>query len=138
LSLFDVARLSGVDSTAAQAAKAKIVSLADGLVTKGRASGYRLLLNSNEIAWESVETVLHRADALLMAYALTRNAAYHDAAVGQLDWVLGTNALDQSFVTSFGENSVTRPYHWIFASMGKVMPAWAVGGPNQSELRIRI
>jgi endoglucanase len=131
LSLFDVARLSGVDSTAAQAAKAKIVSLADGLVAKGQASGYRLLLSTNEIAWESVETALHRADALLIAYALTRNAAYHVAAIGQLDWVLGTNALDQSFVTSFGENSVTRPYHWIFASMGKVMPAWAVGGPNQ-------
>ena len=131
LSLFDVARLPGVDPAAAQAARSKLLTLADSLVQKGQASGYGLLLSPSEIAWESVETGLHRANALLMAYELSSNQSYHDAALAEVDWVLGANALDRAFVTSFGEHSAQRPYHWIFASMNKVMPGWAVGGPNQ-------
>jgi endoglucanase len=48
-----------------------------------------------------------------------------------MNWLLGTNSLDLSFVTGHGEKAVTRPYHWAAAVYGKVITGWAAGGPNQ-------
>ena len=130
LSVFEVARSVHVDASLAAAAKAKITALAETLLTKSRASPYRMLEANGELSWESVETMLHRADALFMAYEITGNTDYLSAASAQVDWIVGENALDQSFVTAHGNRSPVHPYHWTTASMGIVMPGWAVGGPN--------
>jgi endoglucanase len=48
-----------------------------------------------------------------------------------LNWLLGTNSLDLSFIVGHGVKAVTHPYHWTMATYGKALPGWAAGGPNQ-------
>ena len=118
------------DSAVKAAAKAAITGLGDALLAKSAANGYGVALQSNEYWWGSVENVINRGDALLFAHALTADARYRDGALRQLDWILGRNSLDRSFVTAYGQNPSVNPYHWTRYVYKIVMPGWAVGGPN--------
>lgn len=130
LGYFSVARSEKVDKSVRAMAREAILRAADELVESARASGYRVAYRPNEYWWESNETLLHRAAALIMAYELSKEAKYRDAAGAQLDYILGVNSLGISFVTGFGERAVQRPYHWYFAATGNAFPGWVSGGPN--------
>ena len=58
-------------------------------------------------------------------------ARYREAALRQMNWLLGGNSLGFSFVTGEGENSTKNPWHWTSHDYGKLMPGWVSGGPNQ-------
>lgn len=124
-----------LDARADPALKSAIVSrftgLGDSLATTVRATGYRVALTAADYAWESNETLLYRAAALLLASRLSGNDEYRLLAMEQLDWLLGKNPLDKCYVTGFGTRPVAHPYHWISYALGKDMPGWATGGPNQ-------
>jgi endoglucanase len=124
---------SAGDSTVQTAATAAITSLADSLLVKGAANGYGVALLSSEYWWGSVENVINRGDALLFAHALTGDSRYRDGALHQLDWTLGRNGLDRSFITAYGQNGSVSPYHWTRYVYGILVPGWAVGGPNPNS-----
>jgi endoglucanase len=130
LGYMSIATDSAGDSTVKAAATTAITGLGDSLLAKSAANGYGVALLSSEYWWGSVENVLNRADALLLAHALTGDSRYRDGALRQLDWVLGRNSLDRSFVTAYGQNASTNPYHWTRYVYSIVVPGWAVGGPN--------
>lgn len=78
-------------------------------------------------------------DGIMLAYAhyLTKNEAYLNAAVGAMDYILGRNALDFSYVTGYGEHSAQYPHHRFWAKMTNAKHAKApcgvlVGGPNSA------
>jgi len=74
----------------------------------------------------------HMADEahlLMLAYDLTGNKDYYDAAKKQFDYILGCNQLDFCFVTGFGTNSPVNPHHRPSGATGKVMPGMLAGGP---------
>jgi len=121
---------SAGDSAVKAAAKTAITGLGDSLLAKSAGNGYGVALLSSEYWWGSVENVLNRGDALLFAHALTGDSRYRDGALRQLDWVLGRNSLDRSFVTAYGQNPSVNPYHWTRYVYQILMPGWAVGGPN--------
>jgi endoglucanase len=120
------------DAALAQAATAKITALCDQIVASAAGTGYGVATAPSQYYWESNEGLLYRAAALLFGVALTKNAAYREAALAQLAYLLGDNSLSQSFVTGHGVNPVTAPYHWTYYALHRLMPGWATGGPNQS------
>jgi len=112
------------------AASAVLTKLAKSLLVKSKASGYRVALSPWEYWWESNENVLHRGEALLYGFLATGDSTYLVAARAQLDYVLGQNSLDTSFVTGFGAKAIRHPYHWSTFAYGTPLPGWVTGGPN--------
>jgi endoglucanase len=102
----------------------------DDLVKASEANGYGVAHAANEYWWESNENLLNKTNLLLFGYEATGNARYREAALRQMNWLLGTNSLNFSFVTGQGENSVKHPWHWTMDAFGKLMPGWVSGGPN--------
>ena len=72
---------------------------------------------------------------LIAAYLLSKKEAYRDAAQFQLDYLLGLNALDVSFVTGFGTKPYMNPHHRQSASDGieDPVPGLVSGGPNKKN-----
>jgi endoglucanase len=74
---------------------------------------------------------------MVMAYAyrLTSDTSYLNAVVETMDYVLGRNGLNFSFVSGYGTNAVQHPHHRFWAdkpTLGYplVPPGAIVGGPN--------
>lgn len=61
-----------------------------------------------------------------------RQGPYLDAALNQLDYLLGLNALDLSLVTGYGEKPFRFPHHRPSAADGveDPVPGLVSGGPN--------
>lgn len=114
---------------AAAAARAAIVDAAKAVAADVRADPYGYSARPEAYYWGSVEIALNTAVVCLFAAELGEKEA-HDIAQRLLDYVLGRNALDHSFITGHGERATRRPYHWTCRVWGLVMPGWASGGPN--------
>jgi endoglucanase len=120
------------------AARARLLSLLDGqaaAITRGPAtSGYRVALGPGDYYWGSNGLVLENAVVLLTASLASGKSSYRHAALDQLHYVLGRNALGKSFVTGFGSDPPLRPYHQpsMMHPRRPVPPGLLVGGPNAS------
>ncbi|MDH6696136.1 glycoside hydrolase family 9 protein [Streptomyces sp. MAA16] len=85
--------------------------------------------------WGSNAQVLNNAVVLATAYDLTGAAKYRDGAVQSMDYLLGRNALNMSYVTGYGEaaahNQHSRWYaHELDPSLPAPPPGTVAGGPN--------
>ncbi|MBN2510372.1 MAG: glycoside hydrolase family 9 protein [Spirochaetales bacterium] len=80
--------------------------------------------------WSSNFHILGAGQVLAAAYRLTGRIEFRDAALGQLHYILGHNALGLSFVTGYGGNRVRHPYHWPYFVYGVTLPGWVSGGAN--------
>lgn len=126
LGVMSLARRSG---EAAAVARAAIIETAKAAAPYVQADPYGFTVQPEAYSWGSVEVVLNTAVICLFAAELGEVSA-RDTAQRLLDYVLGCNALDHSFVTGHGERATRRPYHWTCRVWGIVMPGWASGGPN--------
>ncbi len=107
-----------------------ILRRADTLAKAAAVRPFHIVLGDQDYVWGSAERVLHCAALFLMADSIKPSPLLHQAALDQLAWMLGNNAVNHSFVTGFGTNPVMHPWHWIYRDYGIVMPGWAVLGPN--------
>ncbi|MFL5731326.1 MAG: glycoside hydrolase family 9 protein [Cytophagaceae bacterium] len=110
--------------------KAKISSFCNAIKTKGQNNGYGISQGSSEYWWGSNDYITSKANTLLYAYRITGNNSYKNSALAHLDYLLGLNSLNKSFVTGYGTNTVMNPYHWTYAAYHKIMPGWPSTGPN--------
>jgi len=113
-----------------EAAHTAILRQANALAEAATVRRFRVALGDHDYSWGSAERVLHRAALFLMADSLQPSPRLRQSALDQLAWILGNNAADHSFVTTFGTNPVLRPWHWKYRDYGVVLPGWAVGGPD--------
>ncbi len=79
--------------------------------------GYRLPFKPGKAGypWGSNSFMLNNALVLGLAHDFTGNAKYLDAAAEAVNYVLGRNPLDKSFVTGYGERPLTNPHHRFWA-----------------------
>ncbi len=110
--------------------KSKILSLCNSIVSTSNNTGYGVALDWWEYWWESNEWLMDKANCLLIGYEITGDTIYRDAAIAQLNYMLGINSLDKSFVMEHGTNSMKHPYNWIYIDYGKSIPGWTAGGAN--------
>ncbi len=96
-------------------------------------SVYRTSLRSDEYVWGSILSIMCNAMAMLVNHLLTGREDMRNGALSQLDYSLGLNSLDLSFVTGFGTYSVQNPHHRPSGADGidAPVPGFIVGGPNK-------
>ncbi|MFF6901572.1 glycoside hydrolase family 9 protein [Streptomyces hydrogenans] len=87
--------------------------------------------------WGSTHQILNNAVVLATAYDLTGSAAYRDGALQTMDYVLGRNALNLSYVTGYGEVAAHNQHsRWYARQLDPRLPAPPAGslsgGPNSS------
>jgi endoglucanase len=106
----------------------QILNRADALVKKVSTSGYHLA--NQRLIWGSNKMTATEGLTLILAYRMTDGAAYRQAAIDQIDYLLGRNPFNQTFVTGIGTHPVRHVNH-IFARARKIsIPGLLVGGAN--------
>ena len=120
-------RQQGSETLKAQM-KQKLLERADRLLEIVNRSGYRLAID--KFIWASNKMIAEEGITLFYAYKLTENQAYLKAAVDQLDYLLGRNHFNLSFITAVGSNSVRHVHHRVAVAKKTVIPGLMVGGAN--------
>ncbi|WP_171114954.1 glycoside hydrolase family 9 protein [Streptomyces sp. Z423-1] len=93
--------------------------------------------DGNLYDWGSTHQVLNNAVIIATAYDLTGAAKYRDGALQSMDYVLGRNALNLSYVTGYGEVSAQNQHsRWYARQLDPGLPnpprGTLAGGPNSS------
>jgi endoglucanase len=121
------------------AQRALIITAADRFLAEEKQSGYGIPFAGTAYVWGSNGSLLNRAMILAQAERLTGQARYREGVVDAIDYVLGRNPLDQSYVTGFGANPVHNPHHRFWAhsldpKMPSPPPGVLSGGPNSTSM----
>jgi endoglucanase len=127
-------RQSSADAVVKTSLRQSLLSYASQIVGKINGEGFGVAIKPGEYSWGSNSEVLNRAILLLIAARETKITAYTTAALSQLDYILGKNAHNISFVTGVGTRHVMHPHHRPSAADGiaEPVPGLLAGGPDQS------
>ena len=119
------------------AARDAVVQSADDVLSTMRSStnGYLSPVPSNKYVWGSNAEALNRAIVLGLAHDFTGEARYLDAAAEGMNYLLGRNALNFSFVSGYGTRSLAHPHHRFWGNQPAngfppPPPGVVAGGPN--------
>ncbi|RNI31741.1 glycoside hydrolase family 9 protein [Rufibacter latericius] len=114
--------------------KKRLLKVADDMVTGAEAGAYRTVMGrvKEDYIWGSSSVAANQGIALVQAYQITGNKKYLQAALSNLDYLLGRNAVGYSFVTGFGEKSTMNPHHRPSMADGikEPVPGLLSGGTN--------
>ena len=108
--------------------KTKLLERADILLQTTQDNGYDLA--NQRFIWGSNKMVAEEGITLAYAYKLTGNSAYREVAFAQLDYLLGRNPFNQTFITGVGTHPVQRINHLFARARNLLIPGLVVGGPN--------
>lgn len=117
-------------------AKSNLLATADGYLNAINLEGYRVPYRpSAGYDWGSNSFVLNNMLVIALAYDLSGNTNYLNGVVDGMDYILGRNAMDKSYVSGYGEIPLVNPHHRFWAHQKDaaypLAPAGAVsGGPN--------
>jgi endoglucanase len=89
--------------------------------------------------WGSNSNLLNRAMLIALAGEFTGEARYRAGVVDVIDYLLGRNPLDQSYVSGWGARPLRNPHHRFWAhsldpSLPPPPPGVLSGGPNSTSL----
>ncbi len=109
-----------------------IISQAEAYLKTSNASAFKYC--SKFVFWGSNGIVCDLAHILLLAWEISGRKEFYNAAKAQLDYILGCNPLNMSYVTGAGAKSPVNPHHRPSGAYGKVFSGMLVGGPCASPL----
>lgn len=117
--------------------KTKVLDLADQLFETYQSSAYRIAMGGtkSDFVWGSNGLAANQSLILLSAFELTNDGKYFAAAHSNLDYLLGRNPLNFSYVTGYGDNSTLNPHHRVSISdkISEPVPGLLAGGPNPGQ-----
>lgn len=115
-------------------AKSIITTMADEYVSSLENNGYGVPLIRDDFYWGSNGVASNKGMILIHAYILTQDEKYLNAANGIVDYILGRNPLDKSYLTGFGINPTMNPHHRPSQAdtVSAPVPGMIAGGPNAS------
>ncbi|HEX8553922.1 MAG TPA: glycoside hydrolase family 9 protein [Sphingomonas sp.] len=116
-----------------------LLAAADADVAEIAKQGYAIPFGPDTYPWGSNGAMLNAATMLGVAYDLTGERIYRDAVVDTIDYVLGRNPLDRSYVTGYGARPMRNPHHRFWAKQADARypappPGVLSGGPNDSAM----
>ena len=117
-----------------QQLRGAIVRASDGFLADEQGTGYQVPLAGN-YTWGSNSILLNRAMLMGLAYDFTGKRRYRGGVIDVMDYLLGRNPLDRSFVTGYGARPMEHPHHRFWAhSLDSTYPppppGVLSGGPN--------
>jgi endoglucanase len=120
-----------------KAARKNIQAAADAFAELIKGQGYRVPFKpgSKGFPWGSNSFVLNNMMVMALAYDFTKEARYLEGVNEGMNYLLGRNPLDQSYVTGYGERPLEHPHHrfWahqVNAAFPPPPPGAVSGGPN--------
>ncbi len=127
------------DETLREESIAAIIQTANGYLEQIEAEGYMIAMSKEKWAWGSVGELANRGMVLANAYEFSGDSRYRDAALDMLDYILGRNPRDVSYISGYGSNAVKAMHHrhWAGAEYdGYPLPPPGVvsGGPNTLQV----
>lgn len=112
--------------------KGKVIAIADRYIAN--LSAFRTVMgqSARDFNWGSNSNAANQGILLINAYKLTGDKKYIDAALSNLDYLLGRNATGYSFVTGIGSKPPMHPHHRPSVADGikDPVPGLLAGGPN--------
>jgi len=119
-------------------ARSSIVAAAREYAAMVERRGYRVPIEygtKNMAAWGSNSMILNNMIVLALGYDLSDDKKLLDAVVQGMDYLLGRNGMDQSYVTGYGDRPVRNPHHRFWAKQvspkfPSAPPGIVSGGPN--------
>lgn len=116
-------------------ARRKLIEAAGAYLAQTDREGYLIPFKVKEYEWGSNSAILNRSLILAQAYDFTGERKYLQAVSDSMDYLLGRNPLDQSYVSGYGTRPAQNPHHRFWArqndaSSPRVPPGVIVGGPN--------
>jgi endoglucanase len=119
------------------AQRARLTAVADKYLAHQGSDGYGLPFapRGAEYPWGSNSFVINNAMVMALAYDFTKDAKYLDGVSKAMDYLLGRNAMAQSYVTGYGERPLMNPHHRFWAKQANDRfpgppPGIVSGGPN--------
>jgi endoglucanase len=116
-------------------ARDRLVAGARGYLAQIEQEGYLLPFTVDQYPWGSNATIINRALVLGVAHDLTREPAFFHGAAEAMNYLLGRNPMDQSYVSGYGTRSLRNPHHRFWARQRNAAypappPGVLSGGPN--------
>jgi len=120
-------------------ARANLEASADRYLADTASQGYAIPYAPAGYPWGSNAALLNRALVLGLAHDFTGRPDYRRGVIDALDYILGRNPLDQSYVSGFGARPMRNPHHRFWAHQAD--PAYPEppsgvlsGGPNSTSM----
>jgi endoglucanase len=120
-----------------EAIRKNAIATADAYVDAEQKEGYRVPFKpgAKGYPWGSNSFVLNNLVIIGLAADFSKDAKYVNAAAEGMDYIMGRNPMDQSYVTGYGERPLEWPHHRFWAQQANAKypkaPAGIVsGGPN--------
>jgi endoglucanase len=114
-----------------------LIKQANAFVEAMNTSYYASVIGQNErdFVWGSNAVASNQGIALIQAYFISKEQVFLEAALSNLDYILGKNATGYSFVTGFGSKTPKRPHHRLAEAEPEKepLPGFLVGGPNPGQ-----
>lgn len=114
--------------------KDRIINMADDYLAKISTNAFATVMggSTRDFGWGSNSNAANQGILLIKAYLLTNDKKYVDAALTNLDYLLGRNATGYCFVTGLGSKPPMFPHHRQSAGDGitEPVPGLLAGGPN--------
>ncbi|MCX5335896.1 glycoside hydrolase family 9 protein [Streptomyces sp. NBC_00140] len=115
--------------------RTSVTSAADGHLSRMAAQGYAVPIPADGYFWGSNSEVADNAIVMAVAGELTGNGRYRTGVLETMDYLLGRNAIGQSYVTGYGEKDSRNQHHRFWAHQADASlpnpPAGSLaGGPN--------
>lgn len=139
----------GLDDKETETLKDNIVSASEYYIGLEQSQGYGIPLKQSSVAvdagdestaiegypWGSNSFVANNAIVMAYAYDLTGDSMHLNGVISAMDYLLGRNPLDYSYVTGYGYHASSYPHHrWWSNSVNESFPSAPsgvlVGGPN--------
>ncbi len=130
-------RLTDIAQKDVTALRGRMIAMADGLI-EGTEKHYLNTVmghTKSDYIWGSSAVAANQGMAIMQAYLLTQDKKYLNAALTNLDYLLGRNGTGYCFLTGFGSKQVMHPHHRPSVADGIVepIPGLLSGGPNPGK-----
>ncbi|MEU9291241.1 glycoside hydrolase family 9 protein [Streptomyces sp. NPDC048275] len=126
---------SGLPASDLSRVRASVTAAADGYLATMAGQGYAVPIPATGYVWGSNSAVTDNAIVMAVAQELTGDRRYRTGVLESMDYLLGRNALGQSYVTGYGERYSRNQHHRFWAhqydpSLPNPPAGSLAGGPN--------
>ncbi|TLS41767.1 endoglucanase [Streptomyces montanus] len=117
--------------------RASVTAAADGYLSTMAGQGYAVPIPASAYVWGSNSQVTNNAVVMAVAHELTGEQRYRAGVLETMDYLLGRNALDVSYITGYGDTYARNQHHRFWAhqldpSLPNPPAGSLAGGPNSA------